>query len=309
MRVFLALITFSMTCASWARPEIRIPLKVEISQRPKLTLGDIAEVKSSDEAVVRLLDKVILRSDARGLLLSQKLASKEIIMKLREAMAAEGLRDFNPLFNVPSEVEVNFAKDVVSREEVTRRITNILQVRCSACDYQVQIQNLPQVQDHNWSLDTTSLVGKGSFLIPIINGKSDRIAFISGHSKVMQMIPTTTRLVLQGERLQPGDLRMAMVDITNSKDTALSVEALIGQMTSRSLSADAPVWSSDIRREPAAKKGQIVKATLGREEFEITTNLIADESGFIGDLIRLKNTENQKILSGVIVEKGVVQIQ
>jgi len=309
MNVVLILSTLLMTCVSWARPEIQIPFKVEISQKPKLTLGDIAEVKSSDEAFVRLLDQVVLRADARGLLLSQKLASKEIIMKLREAMEAGELRGFNPLFKVPSEVEVYFAKDVVSKEEVTRRITNILQSRCAACEYQVKVQNLPQIQAHEWSLDTTSLTAKGSFLIPISNAKGDRIAFISGQSKTMQMTPVTTRMVLQGERLQPGDVRMALMDVTYSKDTALSAEVLIGQMAARNLAAGIAIWSNDIRREPAAKKGQVVKATLGRDEIEITTNLVAEENGFIGDSIRLKNPENQKLLSGTIVEKGVVQLQ
>jgi flagella basal body P-ring formation protein FlgA len=38
-------------------------------------------------------------------------------------------------------------------------------------------------------------------------------------------------------------------------------------------------------------------------------NLQAEDSGFVGDVVKLKNLENQKVLTGIVVEKGVVKLQ
>lgn len=316
MQIFLSglllcsfLFAGSVSEGASARPEVKIPAKVEVSQKPVLLLGDVAEVKGADEALVQLLDKVVLRQEARELLLSQKLKAHEVILKLREAMDSEGLRDLNPQFSIPSEVEVQFSKNVISKDELLRRLTNKLQARCQKCQYQIQLQNLPHIQNHDWVLDLSSLSTRGSFLVPVLNSQGIRQAYISGSVKVTQLTPVTTRMVLQGERLLAEDIKLAMTDVTFAKDAALSIEDLKGQVAARNLSVGTAIWSADIRREPAAKRGQLVKALLGNDGFEITTNMIAEDNGFVGDAIRLKNPETQKILSGVILEKGVVQLQ
>lgn len=82
---FASLILLLATSA-WARPEVTIPAEVEISQRELLRLGDIAEVSGGDEALISLLNGIVLRSDARELLLSQHFDAKEILHKMRSAL-------------------------------------------------------------------------------------------------------------------------------------------------------------------------------------------------------------------------------
>lgn len=102
---------------------------------------------------------------------------------------------------------------------------------------------------------------------------------------------------------------MSMTDVTFAKDGSLRMEDIQGQMAARSLPVGSTVWASDLKREPAAKKGQIVKALLGDDSFEISVNMMAEDSGFVGDLIKVKNLETQKVLSGLVTEKGVVKLQ
>jgi flagella basal body P-ring formation protein FlgA len=65
----------------------------------------------------------------------------------------------------------------------------------------------------------------------------------------------------------------------------------------------------DLKREPAAQKGQMVQALIGTEEYEISASMLAEENGFVGDTVKVKNTETKKILSAVVVAKGLVKIQ
>lgn len=308
MKIFLVFFFFSLQV--FARPEISIPGSVEISQRELLRLSDVAVVIGGNEELLASLDTIVLREDARELLLSQHLDSPEILRKIRAAMASqESLRQLNPSFKIPSQVKVSFANTPVSREEVERKINNILKARCHTCEYKISLQNTPTPTQKHWELDFTQLTGKGGFLLPLRDGAQGQIKWISGTIRTSQLTPVTARLILQGERVQSEDIRLVMTDVTFAKDGVLRLEDIQGQLAARSLPVGSPVWMTDLKREPAAKRGQIVKAMLSDESFEISVTMQAEENGFVGDLIKVKNLETKKILSGLVIEKGVVKLQ
>lgn len=310
MNKFLSLALLLFSVQSFARPEIAIPASVEVSQRELLRLSDIATVKDGTPELLSFMESVVIREDARELLLSQKLPSSEILTKVREAMKSQsGLRALNPAYKIPSQVAVAFASTPISREEIQRKVLNHLQVRCNECEYKVSIQSTPAPAQKQWDLDFTQLTGKGGFLLPLRDGDQRQLKWISGTIRVSQLTPVASRLILQGERVQQEDVRMVMTDVTFAKDNALRLADIQGQLAARSLPVGTAIWSTDLKREPAAKKGQIVKALLGDEGFEISVNMQAEDNGFVGDLIKVKNLDNQKVLSGVVIEKGVVKLQ
>lgn len=293
-----------------ARPEISIPEEVEISQHETLRLGDIAKVKDGSEELVTFLDGVVIREDARGLLLNQFLPSSEVLTKMRQALSAEPrLRAMNPQFKVPSQVKVNFSPVPVSRQEVTRKILNILDARCNECEHLVSIQSTPRPYGKTWDLDFSKLAAKGGFLLPVRDSEPNQNKWVSGTIRVSRLTPVTTRLILQNERVQEGDLELKMTDVTFAKDSVLRKEEVQGQLAIRSLSVGSPVWASDLKREPAAQRGQMVKAVIGDGDFEVSVNMLAEDNGFVGDLIKVKNLETKKTLSGLVTEKGVVKLQ
>lgn len=309
MKIFFALF-FIVSVQAWARPEISIPSSVEVSQRPVLRLGDIAIVKGGNEALLAQMDALVLRDDARELLLSQQFESKEILAKLREAMEQnEDFKALNPAFKVPSIVKVAFASTPISKQEVQRKITNYLTARCSDCEYSISIQSVPNPANRQWDLDLTQLSAKGGFLVPVRDGENRQLKWISGTIRVSRLTPVTTKMISQGERVNAQDLQMSMMDVTFAKDSPLRIEDAQGQLAARTLPVGTPVWASDLKREPAAKRGQIVKAVIGDDTFEVTVNMQAEDNGFVGDLIKVKNLDTQKILSAQVTDKGVVKLQ
>ncbi|QDK44080.1 flagella basal body P-ring formation protein FlgA [Bdellovibrio sp. ZAP7] len=309
MKVLLAL-TLLISTQAFARPEISIPATVEISQRPLLRLGDVAVVKGANESLVAQIESIVIREDARELLISQKLEAKEVLTILKNEMENnEDFRNSKPAFRIPSVVKVEFAKTPVSRQEVERKITNYLTARCADCEYKITIQSTPNPANRTWDLDMSQLSTKGGFLLPVRDGDSRQIKWISGTIRVSKLTPVTTKLISQGERVNSQDLQMQMVDVTFAKDSGLRIEDANGQLAARALPVGTPVWASDLKREPAAKRGQIVKAIIGDDSFEISVNVQAEDTGYVGDLIKVKNLETQKVLSAIIAEKGVVKLQ
>jgi flagella basal body P-ring formation protein FlgA len=119
----------------------------------------------------------------------------------------------------------------------------------------------------------------------------------------------TTRQLNPGEKITSRDFRMEEVDVTFAKDGVPKSSEVEGQLASRILSVNQPIFKSDYKKELAVTRGQLIRAISGNETFEVTSQAIAEEQGYVGDLIRIKNSESQKMLSGQIVEKGVVKVQ
>ncbi|QDK36584.1 flagellar basal body P-ring formation chaperone FlgA [Bdellovibrio sp. NC01] len=309
MKILIAALTL-FSIQAFARPEITIPSTVEVSQRPALRLSDIAIVKGGTEELLSQIQNLVLRDDARELLLSQHFESQEILNKIREEMKNnETLKNINPAFKIPQTVKVSFAATPISKQEVERKIMNVLTARCADCEYRLTIQSVPVPATRQWELDFTQLSAKGGFLLPVQEADNRQIKWISGTIHVSKLTPVTTRMISQGERLTPEALRMSMMDITFAKDASLRIEDVQGMMAARTLPVGSPVWSSDLKREPATKKGQIVKALIGDDSFEISVNVEAQDNGFVGDLVKVKNLETQKMLSALVTEKGVVKLQ
>jgi flagella basal body P-ring formation protein FlgA len=127
--------------------------------------------------------------------------------------------------------------------------------------------------------------------------------------KVQKSVPVARRFIRFGERIQMEDVEMAESNITHLKEESPLLSQVIGLIANKSLAAKTPVILSDLKREPAARKGQVLKALIGSSDFEVSINALAEENGFIGDVIKIKNSETQKTISAIIVEKGVVKVQ
>jgi flagella basal body P-ring formation protein FlgA len=293
-----------------ARPEITIPNKVEISQRPKLRLGDIAIIRGANSELLTLLNNLVLREDSRELLLSQHLESLEILKTIKSNRdVSELLHHANPTFKIPTRIDIVFSQALISKEEIGRKIKNYLSIRCVDCEYRLSIQTIPEPGSREWEPEFEQMTAKGGLLLPIRDLENRPKKWISGQIHISKLTPTTTRLIQQGERFSRDDLVMSLNDITFSKDNILRAEDLVGQIAVRTLSVGSIVGSTDCRKEPAAQKGQMAKGLLGDESFEISVNVEIQENGFVGDIVKVKSIENNKYFSAQIVEKGVVKLQ
>lgn len=294
---------FLMASTCWARPEVIFTSPVEVSVRENVRLADLVEVVQPTEELLAALENMTLP-------MKNQYDAKEISSVVKSEMESnEGLRKLNPSFKIPSELKVQTTSGKISKAETGRRLTNILRARCGDCEYKVTVQSVPFPATGPWEIDYASVPAKGAFLLSLKDTDTRSVKWLSGNIKVSKPVPVATRLLQSGERMQAGDAKIAMIDVTFAKDTSLALEDLSGQLLQRQIQNGAPIWSADLKREAAAKRGQIVRAISGSAEFEVSTNLEAQENGFIGDTIKLKNTETQKIFSGLVTDKGVVKIQ
>ena len=100
-----------------------------------------------------------------------------------------------------------------------------------------------------------------------------------------------------------------LLDWLNVRDNVQKIEAVIGMQAVRFLNAGQILQYSDLRKETVLKKGQIVRAMFGAVDFEIAISAEAQESGSIGDVVKIKNLDSQKVFAAKVVERGIVRIE
>lgn len=312
---FLRTLTVGMTMMAslaWARPEVIFPAEVEVSNTAVISVFQVAEMKEltglafSEIAKMPLVDKI--EKEENLVLLGQ-----EISKKLRELVKnSELLKKVNPSFKIPTEIHIRIRQDGFSKIELERSIKNILLSRCETCSFQIHLNALPKMVRVNWNIDWDQEIKYGSFMIAVREPEqSANVAnkWVTGTLRVQKKVPVAKKLVRFGERLQSEDLEILEADITYVKEETPDLSQVVGLIANRTLTPRAPILLSDLKKEPAARRGQVVRALVGDRDFEVSINASAEENGFIGDLIKIKNPETQKTMSAIVIDKGVVKVQ
>ncbi len=59
---------------------------------------------------------------------------------------------------------------------------------------------------------------------------------------------------------------------------------------------------------PTIKQGSVVKLLIMSSGFEIVTKGLAQQTGYAGEVIKVKNLDSKKILYGEIIDSNRIQI-
>lgn len=218
---------------------------------------------------------------------------------------------------VPARVTVVRKSFRLNEHDVIEHITARLKEICSDCEFEITNLSLPVVppnipSDSTWTLQMRGEVPKGSFSFPLIvnhEAGNKRTYWVSGVLSVRRKVPVASRALQAGERLHPEDFIIQMKDITFSTDVAASEQDLLSSVMARPIGAGQIIWRGALRRDVAVKMGDVVKVTTGSDGWQVTIDGIAQGSAYIGDTLKVKIPRTQKVISGIVAEKGVVEVR
>jgi flagella basal body P-ring formation protein FlgA len=118
-----------------------------------------------------------------------------------------------------------------------------------------------------------------------------------------------TRAIEAGAEIDGADVATVVSDVPGSLiETFPDVRDLVGRRTLRALAAGDVVTARHVRVVAAVQSGDrvVVRARVG--EVEITAVGIAQQSGAVGDVIRLVNQDSRRGLRGRVTGKGEVEV-
>ena len=301
MNKIFALLTILISLVVSAKTEIEMKNTVEAGSALTLQLEDLVSLKSQSASTIRsVMDMDLPFRD-------ETVSNQEILEWLKSALQERpDLRQIS--FKIPQQIEIKRLTGL-SKTQIRQRIENRLAVKCEDCIFQIQISNIPEVNAKTVNLEWRDIPVSGAFMLPVTSKEGQNVSWISGQIKAQRPVVKTARVLRANDTFQDSDLTMETTDITFNKDFFIKKKDIIGKKAARFITMGTTLTSNDVQREYDVRQGQTVKTVTGDENFEISLQTIAQDSGVTGDVIRVRNISNQKIMSARIMDKGTVRIE
>lgn len=307
----LALFSSFLSHDCWAnKNEVQVLTFSEVPADQPIRLGQFTSpVGNSLERYEQLADLEIFdpRSPGDRLFLS----GGEVARFLQEKGGLDELT-----FRIPNQIILEPKKNFIARGDLERALLKEIKGQFADCRIdirEIKAPDLSKVQAaiKSWSIDASNSKVQGNFVLPlkVETDKGSQNYFITGTVDIFREALVARRTIAMNEKISEQDFDKKLININFIRGSLLKESEVIGQVAAHYLAAAQPLLSGDLKREVATTKGQLVRVLAGDESLEIVTQGIAEESGLVGDLIKIKNSETQKLMSGKIVDKGVVKLQ
>ena len=187
---------------------------------------------------------------------------------------------------------------------------NHLLAKCGTCEYRIQINSVPQNLLTDWELDMNVDFNKSTVMIPVFSASSsDKKGWVVVDLKKYANVPVLNRALKIGDVITEDAVITEMRLIQSYQDAITDVKSVIGMQAARFLTAGQMLASRDLKREQILRKGQMVKAIFGVDTLEISISAQAEEAGAVGDVIKVKNIDSQKMFAAKIIDRGLVRIE
>lgn len=310
----------TLSFASGARAETRVSIRpaVEIDgSQPEILLSDLVVASGLSRTAIEKFRTVRL-SDApkAGETRSFTRATLEGALQPElDTISSETGETFQ--LKLPSRVTVTKKKFRLGKEEIQAELLKQFKSQCAECEIQISNLSVPIIgpnfaPDTHWSIRSRPDLPRGSFSIPIEitqGSKPTQTYWLTGQVTIRKNVAVAAREIAIGERIQSQDLVQQMKDVTFATDVAVSEADLNAGVAARQIAAGQIVFRSSIRKELAIRSGDSVKVSAGSANWQITMDGVSQSSGYVGDIVRVKIPSTQKLVSGLLKEKGVVEVQ
>ena len=111
-----------------------------------------------------------------------------------------------------------------------------------------------------------------------------------------------------GQKIESGDIRVIEGELNLLPDDVLRTpKGAYDRVLSRPLQMGSPIGLNDLRESSVIKVGDPVRLVLSGKDFEVSGEGIAQTSGMIGDMVRVRLADGQ-VLQGKVLRPSVIRV-
>ena len=111
-----------------------------------------------------------------------------------------------------------------------------------------------------------------------------------------------------GQKIESGDIRIIEGELNLLPDDVLRTsKGAYDRILSRPLQMGSPIGLNDLREASVVKVGDPVRLVLAGKDFEVSGEGIAQTSGMLGDMVRVRLADGQ-VLQGKVLRPSVVRV-
>ena len=315
--IFLPVVIFSLIhTAAGEKINIEIRDKVTLPEK-QMVLGDIAYVSCNNPSLLERINNIFIGNTPwPG---NVRKIEKDVI---NARLLDEGI-DFNGIaYGSTTSSLITVESIAITGEEIIRKAKEYLLSKLSRPESEIIIESDRPPMDKLLPANG----GDIRWEISQIDANKDRgnvqlVVRISIDEKQYLKIPvfftirTYEDIAVPNKKIDRHDI-LAMDDlvIKRMETTKLAgltfdnAEELAGKRAIRSILPNIPITAEMIDNPPLIKKGDFIKVSVQSGNLHIVTKGVAKEDGYVGKVIRIKNTDSNKELYGKVEDSTTVKI-
>ncbi len=297
---------------------IEISLKDEVVlEGDEITIKDISTVIGDDANLVNRVENIVL-GNAPGANSTRRVNLSFIIMRLKSASVDVSEVTFTDAKSSLVSIESTRIKGL----EIAQRAKEYLLDFLPMDDRETTVE-LGRIPADQWVpkrrdkidffitlIDTSKDRGKVEL---IVSASSDSRRFfkvpVYFNVRVFEFVAITKRKLRRKQPIARENLFIARRDTTRMRGMAFSsIDDLKGMTTIAPVQANTILTDHMVEIPPTVKQGSLVKLIVERSGFKIVTKGLAQQTGYKGDVIKIKNVNSKKMLYGTIVNSDSVNV-
>ena len=296
-------------------PLLSVRSHVIVESDDEINLADVAEIQNASPSFLALAKGFKLcNAPATG---ERRTFSAHAISELLRSFQGELERhQLRARFVLPHSVIVERTKLEFDVENVREVLLSAWSKLCSHCRLVVSDLRLPAYSGGEmgaWNIQVKEQLPKGSFSVPVRiskpNVKQGDLYWIQGRLDILKQVPVANRAIYFGERLAENDFRWEYRDVTFASDSSPQAPEMVGQRVRSPLRVNDVIWRSSLEREKALVRGAPVRMRLSDDSFSVSMDGKAEQDGYLGDTVSVRNPKSQKVISATVTGKGEVLVQ
>jgi flagella basal body P-ring formation protein FlgA len=140
--------------------------------------------------------------------------------------------------------------------------------------------------------------------------KSDESRFqLRAFAEEWRTVPVASRPLKRGDVVSAGDIELSRVSKARvTRDAIENLGDLVGYQLTRNVGQGEMLSAAMVMIPPVIKAGSRVTLLFKQGRLEVTASGVALESGIRGAEIKVRNDSSKKIVSGKVVEDGLVAV-
>jgi len=285
--------------------------EVVVTER-SVRLGDVAHIESprvqDDEVMIHMRQITVAMSPKAGESVSLEGT------KILERLSDEGVRLDSIRYSLPRQITVTRAFREVSADELERALISFLErnepqvelkklvvdrpIRISTDSNGVEVVGLKATHSGHFGVDFRSL------------SKSDEARFqLRAYADEWRTVPVAARPLRRGAIVVAEDIELARMNkVKVTRDVVENLGDLVGFQLTRDVGQGEILSTSMVVIPPVIKSGSRVTLLYKQGRLEATASGVALESGPRGAEIKIRNESSKRIVSGKVIEEGLVTV-
>lgn len=125
---------------------------------------------------------------------------------------------------------------------------------------------------------------------------------------IYRQIPVAARAIARGERINESHLTQNLVNVSSIRQGySLTHESILGREAKRNIAQGEAFKTSSLDSPTAIRRGENVTLQAQAGAINVFSSGIALGDGRIGQKIRVRNSSSERIVTGIVVNQGLVQ--